>query len=276
MFSSSTTSTHQPLRIEHRTSPVASTQDEARQLLHEDSKEWLAVIADEQTQGRGTQGRRWEGGRRQGNLYLTLAVPMAALDIKLTLLPLQIAVEVAKRVDQMIRACNPSSSAKTTVKWPNDVLVNDAKVSGTLIENTMVGSDAWFLIGIGVNVAFAPNLTESPGKQVRGATCVAEHCEQEMPRHAAAVLGNDLASGLVDWITDTTVDRARKERQVIDDWRSFAEFGKEYELRGHVAAEDAGAHEGERVVSVDIMDDGQLLVRGANGRERLLIADYMF
>jgi len=43
-----------------------------------------------------------------------------------------------------------------------------------------------------------------------------------------------------------------------------------------VKDEDEGRHRGEMVVPIDIQYDGQLLVRGEDGRERLLVADYMF
>jgi hypothetical protein len=88
-------------------------------------------------------------------------------------------------------------------------------------------------------------------------------------------LGKDLACALVDWVS-AGENKAQKEQQVIDNWRSFAEFGKMYELRGKVEVEDQGLHHGEEVVSVDIHDDGQLIVRGEDGLERMLIADYMF
>jgi biotin-(acetyl-CoA carboxylase) ligase len=46
------------------------------------------------------------------------------------------------------------------------VLVDEKKISGTLIECEVVHGTTWLLIGIGVNVKSAPDLSESPGKQV--------------------------------------------------------------------------------------------------------------
>jgi len=63
------------LTIHYMEEPVGSTQDEARRLLKErrdEENKCLAVVADEQTMGRGTQGRKWESGGRKGNLYLTI------------------------------------------------------------------------------------------------------------------------------------------------------------------------------------------------------------
>jgi len=308
-----TSTSHSLLEVHHvQQTAVGSTQDEARKLLQArvagtaavttnndgsvitvpQQQKCLAVIADLQSAGRGTQGRKWEGGGRKGNLYLTVCVPYDDIPVMITLLPLQVAVLVAERVEKLMEACLAMESVlpeakhkqkdmempKVNVKWPNDVLVNDSKISGTLIENEIVNGQVWMIIGIGLNVAFAPSLTESPGKQVRGATYLQSYCPQHtlFPEDAHVMIGRDLAHGLIDWVYDKSIDKANKETKVVDDWKSFAEFGKTYELRGKVEEEDAGHFVGEEVVSVDIQYDGQLLVRCENGRERLLIADYMF
>jgi BirA family biotin operon repressor/biotin-[acetyl-CoA-carboxylase] ligase len=275
------------LMFHHLKEPVGSTQDEARRLLRErhgdEAGKCLAVLADQQNQGRGTQGRKWESvPDRAGNLYLTVCVPMDQIPVTLTLLPLQVGVLVARGVSRLLEACrvsNDPSNKKVlaTVKWPNDVLIDDKKVSGTLIESEVLDGTSWLLVGIGVNVAFAPSLTESPGKQVRGATCLQEYCPDNLlPQDTAEILGIDLAKALVEWVVDREMDKATKELKVIKDWKSFASFGGIYELRGDITAEDAGTYKGETVITVDIQNDGQLVVRGDNGVERLLIADYMF
>jgi BirA family biotin operon repressor/biotin-[acetyl-CoA-carboxylase] ligase len=287
--------------------PVNSTQDEARRLLLKQHASFqkdpavLAVQAEIQFNGRGTQGRRWERGGEDdvaataadGNVYITICIPMEHIPVTITLLPLQIGVLVAQRIAKLIAACRPNEKEgddarpqpKVTVKWPNDVLVNDQKISGTLIENEIIDNKTtWMLIGIGINVATAPrNLSRSPGGGMhkRAACCVQDFCETELPAQTALVLGQDLASALTDWVTvvdggATTDNKLQRERQVVDNWRAFAEFGKQYELRGQVVDEENGGYQGEKVVAVGIENDGQLRVRGEDGRERLLIAEYMF
>jgi biotin-(acetyl-CoA carboxylase) ligase len=284
------------IKLEHIQTPVQSTQDEARRILHEraaaqiQEPSFLAVMADVQLQGRGTTGRSWEGdGNRTGNLYLTICVPLQEIPVQITLLPLQIAVLVAQRASQLIQASAESATVtplndstqkplpKVTVKWPNDVLINEHKLSGTLIESEIVLGKTWFLIGIGVNIAYAPNLTRSSGKMGRPATCLQDHLlnQAKLPQSTAAFLGSDLTHSLVNWIMDKS-DKERREKQVIERWKFFAEFGKQYELRGQVSEENNGKHVGEKVMTVDIQGDGQLRVRGQDGRERLLIADYLF
>jgi BirA family biotin operon repressor/biotin-[acetyl-CoA-carboxylase] ligase len=315
-------SSHSPyLRLEHITTPVGSTQDEARRLLQQqptlllpsedknnnkNTRSFLAVLADTQLNGRGTQGRYWEG-RQEGNLYLTICVPYDQIPVQITLLPLQIAVLVAERVSKLLAACYSSRHSsestttttattthfpplpKTTVKWPNDVLINDKKVSGTLMESEIVNGVTWLLIGIGVNIEYAPDLSQSPGTSARASTCLQEYCGRQtdhekesrvvLPPNTAYLFGRDLANALVEWVMDesnTVTEKQRREQLVIQNWKSYVEFGTQYQIRGTVEEEESGSHVGDVVTSVDIQNDGQLRVRGSDGKERLLIADYLF
>jgi BirA family biotin operon repressor/biotin-[acetyl-CoA-carboxylase] ligase len=313
----------------HITEPIGSTQDEIRKILQENkisNEKAIAVVADIQLNGRGTQGRRWEMGdidstlgdenhRKDNNLYMTVGIPLDRVPIQITLLPLQIGVFVAERVSYLIEMCqtisvpdNPANDhasdkiqmkfPKVTVKWPNDVLVDQRKISGTLIETETVSYDnsssygtSWMLIGIGINVATAPrNLMSShrPGKHIRPPCCIQDFCDASfnqmdgihatrLPSNTATILGQDLASAIADWVlNEHTVDKAVQEEQLIQQWRAFAEWGVQYELRGRVVDEEHGGYEGERVTTIGIERDGQLRVRGADGRERLLVADYLF
>ena len=289
--------------IHHFRDPIDSTQDEARRLLQylkplADDR-FLISIADRQINGRGTKGRKWEGGSQTGNLYLTICIPYEKVPVMPTLLPLQIAVLVAEQTSQTLSECRESGlstepdnsnqletlgTANVRVKWPNDVLINDKKLAGVLIESETVERTTWLLIGIGTNIAFAPSLEHSPGKAVRGATCIKEHCapgftkdnENQLPTMAAYEFGVQLSQRIAEWIFDDSAPKQTREKQVVDRWKSFAQFGETYEIRGNVEEEDAGVHEGEKVVSIDIQYDGQLLVRGQDGRNRLLVADYLF
>ncbi len=308
----------------HVTGPIGSTQDEVRKILQQHiapNNKAIAVLADIQLEGRGTQGRRWEMGdivtssendhhQKDNNMYMTIGIPLDRIPITITLLPLQIGVFVAERVSNLIEICqkvslreNPANDLdndklqfkfpKVTVKWPNDVLVDQRKISGTLIESETVSNDStsWMLIGIGINVASSPRSLMSnnrPGKHARAPCCIQDFCNESfseidrfhatrLPSNAAIVLGQDLASAIAGWVfNEKTVEIDGQEEQLLQQWRSFAEWGMQYELRGRVVDEEKGGFEGERVTTVDIERDGRLRVLGADGRERLLVADYLF
>jgi BirA family biotin operon repressor/biotin-[acetyl-CoA-carboxylase] ligase len=53
-----------------------------------------------------------------------------------------------------------NSTNKIKIKWPNDILVNNAKISGVLIENVLSGKKKYSIIGIGINVVSSPQLAD--------------------------------------------------------------------------------------------------------------------
>jgi Biotin/lipoate A/B protein ligase family len=237
-----------------------------------------------------------------------VCLPMDAVPVRITLLPLQVAVLVAKLLHSVVSQHSPNddndktSPRRTTVKWPNDVLVDQRKISGTLIENVIVnskqsgggGGDAWLLIGIGINVESAPTLdSSSPGKHGRQSISLRDILSKDAALPSALELGTSLASQLVDWayLVDEAEGadegdrgsanrqqmRARRETKVIDDWREFAAWGTRYELRGKTVEEETTpTFRGETVTTLDIEPDGQLIVVDSTGAERRLVADYLF
>jgi BirA family biotin operon repressor/biotin-[acetyl-CoA-carboxylase] ligase len=129
---------------------IDSTNDEAlRRLEKEDLPIPCLIAARAQTQGRGRhRGRLWLG--EEGNLFATCVTKMPE-GMLMTHLSLFVACAVYRSVRSFI-----DSSVSLTVKWPNDVLLNDQKVAGILIET---GPHDTVLIGIGVNIASAPVLS---------------------------------------------------------------------------------------------------------------------
>src|SRR3954467_1525943 len=115
-----------------------STSDRARELAGAGAPHGTLVTAAEQTAGRGRQGRTWS------------APPGRALLMSLVLrewprlLPLAAALAVAEVAGEA-----------TTLKWPNDVLLDSRKVAGILVEGRP--QEGWMVLGIGLNVALAPD-----------------------------------------------------------------------------------------------------------------------
>ena len=132
--------------------------EEARRFLHAapENQIPLAVIADEQGKGRGTNERAWES--RKGNLVLTICIPMNTVRF----------VDGATTPDRC-HGC-PKARAPVSVKWPNVILLENRKLAAILIESEIVGPTTWLLIGLGINAMASPNLQGSPGKEIRAAT----------------------------------------------------------------------------------------------------------
>jgi BirA family biotin operon repressor/biotin-[acetyl-CoA-carboxylase] ligase len=121
----------------------------------------LVAVADHQTAGRGRLGRSWESppganllasvllrpGLKPAELHLcTMAVALAAID-----------------------ACQEVAGVGAVLKWPNDLLVDGAKVAGILAEAEFNGDElAGVVVGIGINVGW-PGPPGAGGTSLRAA-----------------------------------------------------------------------------------------------------------
>lgn len=122
-----------------------STNLQACRLGDEGEADGLVVIADRQSSGKGRMGRRWEspGGV---NLYASILLRPPILPFEAPKLTFLSAVAVC-------RAIGRCTGLKPTVKWPNDVLLNGAKVAGLLNEMSSETDQVHYVVlGIGVNL----------------------------------------------------------------------------------------------------------------------------
>ena len=126
---------------------VSSTLDVAQSIIASAPAGTL-VLADEQTAGRGTQGRKWTSRAGDG-IWLALierAPDAAALDV----LSIRCGLYAAEALDGL-------ATGRIGVKWPNDLYVGGRKLAGVLIETRWRGTAAeWVSIGFGLNVRTPP------------------------------------------------------------------------------------------------------------------------
>jgi BirA family transcriptional regulator, biotin operon repressor / biotin---[acetyl-CoA-carboxylase] ligase len=127
---------------------VVSTMDEARGRAPAKSGNRLWIVADQQTGGRGRQGRQWQSPH--GNLYLTVLLPAPCPLRDQPKLGFVAGVALCCAVRSLIH--EPDSAR---LKWPNDLLIGGAKISGLLLEGLTQGEAV--AIGIGVNIAAFPD-----------------------------------------------------------------------------------------------------------------------
>ncbi|HWO17082.1 MAG TPA: biotin--[acetyl-CoA-carboxylase] ligase, partial [Solirubrobacterales bacterium] len=121
-----------------------STNARARELAAAGAPHGTVVTADEQTEGRGRQGRTWVAPRDRALLYSLLVRSLGDRP----LLPLAAALAVCETAE----ALTPGIECK--VKWPNDVQVDGRKLAGILIEARP--QDDWAVIGVGLNLTIEP------------------------------------------------------------------------------------------------------------------------
>lgn len=124
-------------------------------LAAESTKTPSVCLAEMQTSGRGRRGRLWVSPFAK-NIYLSLSWRFSESVASLDSLSLCVAVSLAKVLDEM--GCEG-----VELKWPNDVLVNGAKLAGILLEASgEVGGPVRVVIGIGLNVA----MSEAQGEDI--------------------------------------------------------------------------------------------------------------
>jgi len=114
----------------------------ALQLAHDRPEEGSVVLTDNQTAGRGRQGRRWVGVPGRNVLSSILLRPLFPPHLLVMLASLAV-------VDSIAETCH----IHATIKWPNDVLIGERKVAGILIETSHdLAGRLVAVLGIGVNV----------------------------------------------------------------------------------------------------------------------------
>ena len=146
-------------KVLHRFASLPSTNDHAAQLLLSQSvSEGTVILAEHQTAGRGQMGNTWKVAEGK-NLTLSVVLHPRFLVARQQFdLNQAVALAVRDAVAGFIHR-------EVTIKWPNDILIEERKICGILIQNTLSGTYLQStIIGIGLNVnqrAFSPELSRA-------------------------------------------------------------------------------------------------------------------
>ena len=120
---------------------IDSTNDEAKRI--EGIKDFHIFITEKQTKGRGRHGKKWSSPNT-GNIYMTISTSQNTSQMN----PISLisGLICKKAIDKLIR--KPS----IMLKWPNDILFNDKKIGGILVETEINKENIKTIIGIGINL----------------------------------------------------------------------------------------------------------------------------
>ena len=218
---------------------VGSTNDEAQRLVGEAVPHGTVVHADEQTAGRGRLSRRWLSP--PGNLYLSIVLRPNVPQGRLPEIGFVAALAVSDAVDALL-----PRQMRATLKWPNDVLVNDGKIAGILVEQA---GDA-VVLGIGLDVLQAPTGVSYKVSTVVGCGGLAT-VDGARDRVLAA---------LANWLT-------------VWEQEGFAPIRATWLTRAHPQGTALAVQLGERFVQgrfASIDEVGALLLDTAEGRSRIV------
>lgn len=125
-----------------------STNEEAAHLLgHRNVPEGTIIVTDKQTQGRGQRGNQWEAQAGQNLTFSLVLMPVFLAAAEQFWLNMAVSLAIQETLLPIL------TGRQLTIKWPNDVYVDDKKLGGVLIENTLQGyALAHSIVGIGLNV----------------------------------------------------------------------------------------------------------------------------
>lgn len=133
-----------------------STNNRAAQMIDADTAQpGLTIVAEEQSAGRGQRGNVWKDEPAQSLLMSIVLQPTVPIDAQFSF-SAAIAVSVAEAIQSW------DESLEIRIKFPNDIIINDKKAAGILIENSLRGNN-WThsIVGIGINLlqkSFPPDL----------------------------------------------------------------------------------------------------------------------
>jgi BirA family biotin operon repressor/biotin-[acetyl-CoA-carboxylase] ligase len=221
---------------------IGSTNDEAVRLANEGAAHGTVVHADQQTVGRGRLSRKWQSP--PGNLYVSIILRLdlpAARTMEISFIA---ALAVADAIGTMLPRHEPP-----TLKWPNDVLVRDGKISGILLEQA---GDA-LILGIGINVL------EPPGGVSYNVSTIVSCGGLATVDGTRTALLTALASWLDIWQHD-----------------GFAAVRSTWLARAHPPGTPLRVVIGDRTIEgrfADLAPDGALLLDTDEGRKRYVAGD---
>ena len=203
------------------------------------------VVADEQTAGRGTQGRTWHAPRGMSLLASWIFRPAPAAPGLFVLLA---GVAVARALARL-------GAANARLKWPNDVEVEGGKIAGALAHAATDQQGGSLVLGIGVNV-----------HQLRD-----DHLP-EIREHATslAIAGHDVDRLALLAALSAELDRVAAggaRADALDEWRARAT------LLGRPVEVARGGRPPLVGTAVDVDAEGALIVQGPAGRERIVTGE---
>lgn len=212
----------------------------------------LWITSETQTGGKGSRGRDWQS--QKGNLFASLLLTDPSEKSRLADLTFIAALSVREAILSFSNRSN-----QVEVKWPNDVMLNDRKCSGILLESVHHHDATYVVVGIGVNCQNFPNETLHPATSL-----FAEGMEVSSNRFFTT-LAKTMASNISLWKSGANFSGIR------DKWLACA-YKLGHKISVHIPGKSAT--EG-RFASVD--ENGYMLLELDDGSlKQISTADIFF
>lgn len=227
---------------------IDSTNTFAKTLTKTAAPQGTVIIAEQQTEGRGRLQRNWISEDGKNLLFSVILYPEFDLK-KISLLPFAGSLAVADAIESV-------TELSPTCKWPNDVLINNKKVCGMLLETSSGNSGIErIILGIGLNV----NQVEFSDDLRHKATSLKIECGLDVDRIRLLVK-------ILEELENRYEQLSRfPAGQLLNDWRMKALlFGKKITVLESEFSFTATA--------IDVADDGSLIIQTDDGHKRNIFA----
>lgn len=122
---------------------IDSTNDYAKKVALQEL-EGTVIISEEQTKGKGRIGRQWHSKSKEG-IWMSIILKPKIVSQKAPFITLIAGASIAKALNNL--------GIETTIKWPNDIIINNKKIAGILTElSAEIERINYIILGIGINV----------------------------------------------------------------------------------------------------------------------------
>jgi BirA family biotin operon repressor/biotin-[acetyl-CoA-carboxylase] ligase len=228
---------------------LPSTNTELARMASEGAAEGVAILAEEQTAGRGRLQRAWSSPRGAG-LYFSVLLRPTIAPSDWPLITFVAALAVGDALSEV-------AGVQTDIKWPNDLLSGERKICGILAEAIETPAGRAVVVGIGIN------LTQSafPEELVEVATSVSEVTGQQPERETILAA---LLRALSRWYSLLSEPGGREK--IVAAWSSRSSYANGRLVR---------VSNGDEVwqgTTCGVEPDGALRLNTTNGEMKLVRA----
>lgn len=186
---------------------LSSTNTAAVELAQKGYPEGTVIIADEQTSGKGRLGRTWISPKGK-NLHMSIILQPSISPREATILTLMSAVSCCIALRKLL-------SIPISIKWPNDLMVNDKKIGGILTEiNADIDKIAYAVIGIGININL--DIENLPEDVMAIATSIKNETGEQFSRTAVVI---EVLREIQKWY-DILLRKGKKD--ILSYWRDLS------------------------------------------------------
>lgn len=225
---------------------VDSTNDYLKKINNQ-VEDGTVVISDEQTKGKGRLGRKWQSKSREG-IWMSIILKPEIIPYKAPFITLIAGASIVKALNNL--------QVPAKIKWPNDIVINNKKVSGILTElSADIEKTNYIIVGIGINV----NNSEF---------------DRDLKEKATSLYKEHYKLSKVDIVTEILHELEKLYKDYID--RDCKEetlkICKEYSAIINKNVYIVKENEKELVRCVDINKEGNLIVRDSNNKLKEIIS----